>query len=184
LIAKIFAPRVPLSLLTFAGEANDALFFVLSLLNIEHFDVDANLARSGGCFPYTTYIPYSHSLLIIAAVGAVLALGYALTARRPVGMRDVLVIFGCGLTHFLLELPAHRSDVKITPGDNVALGAGMFDHPVILFALEMVLFFGSLGAYIMFAVPSSKGGYLRSRHLGKVVAAVFIAQQLQFCFGS
>jgi hypothetical protein len=40
LIAKIFAPRVPLALLAFAGEANDALFFFLNFFGIESFGIN------------------------------------------------------------------------------------------------------------------------------------------------
>ena len=45
LVAKIFAPRVPLSLLTFAGEANDALFFVLNFFGLESFEVSSKLEK-------------------------------------------------------------------------------------------------------------------------------------------
>jgi hypothetical protein len=53
LIAKIFAPGVPLWLLTLAAEITDAQFFVFSLLGLESWSVDPALAKKG-CFPYAT----------------------------------------------------------------------------------------------------------------------------------
>lgn len=62
LVAKPFAPRVPLALLTFAGALPDALFFLLQFLGIETFNFDQGIANHAGCFPYTNDYPFSHSL--------------------------------------------------------------------------------------------------------------------------
>ena len=47
----------------------DALFFVLQFLGIESFNLDASIARQGGCFPYTNDYPLSHSLAGMVGAG-------------------------------------------------------------------------------------------------------------------
>jgi hypothetical protein len=175
LIAKIIAPRVPIAMLTFAGEANDALFVLPQILNVEHFVLNAQLAKSCGCFPYDGEYPYSHSLFGIATVGIVLAFWHACTARGPVQPVDLPAIFGCTLTHFVLEWPTHRADVHIVPGDDAHIGKGLFNAPANLFILDIVWFFAGISIYLALATPRAKGGYLRSKHLGKVVPALFLA---------
>lgn len=69
LIAKPFAPDVPLSLLALAGALPDAFFFVLSLLGFESFSISSKVIRKGGCFPYSADYPFSHSLLGMGVVG-------------------------------------------------------------------------------------------------------------------
>ena len=72
LIAKPFAPRVPLIVLAFAGVLPDAKFFLLQFFGIETFNFGAGIARRG-CFPYTNDYPYSHSLAGMVIVGEYLA---------------------------------------------------------------------------------------------------------------
>ena len=71
LVAKPFAPRVPLFVLTLAGALPDAAFFVLQFLGIETFNFDASIAKHG-CFPYTNDYPYTHSLAGMVACGVFL----------------------------------------------------------------------------------------------------------------
>lgn len=70
LIAKPFAPRVPLVVLALAGALPDAVFFILQFLGVESFNLDQSIANSGGCFPYTNDYPLSHSLAGMVGVGA------------------------------------------------------------------------------------------------------------------
>jgi hypothetical protein len=72
LVAKPFAPNVPLSVLALAGASPDALFFVLNLLGVESFEVKSKFIRKGGCFPYEADYPWSHSLDGMAVVGNIL----------------------------------------------------------------------------------------------------------------
>ena len=62
LVAKPFAPIVPLSVLALAGALPDVVFFLLQFFGIETFSLDGSLI-SRGCFPYSNDYPYSHSLL-------------------------------------------------------------------------------------------------------------------------
>lgn len=74
LIAKPFAPRVPLLVLAFAGAIPDAAFFVLQFFGLETFNLDTGIVRAGGCFPYTNEYPYSHSLAGMTVLGQYLSI--------------------------------------------------------------------------------------------------------------
>lgn len=89
LIAKPFAPRVPLSLLALAGAFPDVVFFLLQFFGIETFNLDSSLI-SHGCFPYSNDYPYSHSLL-----------GMTLSGERI-----------CGLS--ILGMEAHSSTTQVS----------------------------------------------------------------------
>lgn len=69
LVAKPFAPRVPLAVLTLAGALPDVVFFLLQLVGIETFNFDQSIVRKGGCFPYTNDYPFSHSLMGMVVFG-------------------------------------------------------------------------------------------------------------------
>ncbi|GJE86241.1 hypothetical protein PsYK624_023210 [Phanerochaete sordida] len=182
LIAKPFAPRVPLVVLAFAGIASDALFFVLQMLGIESFNLDTAIVRSGGCFPYTNDYPLSHSLVGMVAAGVLVAAVYKMVARVPAPPKDLAVIVAAAASHFLLEWPSHRHDTKITPGGDALFGAGLFDYPIAVFIAENLLFFAGLWVYQTFAPPASKAGMQQHPNLLLIVALVMVAQQANFCF--
>ncbi|KIP11743.1 hypothetical protein PHLGIDRAFT_63177, partial [Phlebiopsis gigantea 11061_1 CR5-6] len=191
LVAKPFAPRVSLAVLAFAGPMPDALFFVLQFFGIESFNLAESIARQGGCFPYTNDYPLSHSLagmLICDLIGVILAVLYKSFARVPASLTDMLAITATSTSHFLLEWPSHRHGkghhTKITPGDNAAYGAGLFDYPLATFATENVIFFAGLWVYMTFAPAACKAGMQQHPSLLKIVSAVMVAQQAQFCVPS
>lgn len=76
------------------------------------------------------------------------------------------------------------ADTKITPGDNTAYGAGLFDYPLATFAVENVIFFLGLWVYTTFSPAVTKVGMQQNPNLLKIVSAVMVAQQAQFCFTS
>lgn len=60
----------------------------------------------------------------------------------------------------------------------------MFDHPAVLFATELAIFFGGLWAYTTFAPLSARAGYKRNPNWMKAVIAVFLGEQVQFCLNA
>jgi len=183
LMAKPFAPRVPLIVLTLAGAAPDAAFFLMQFFGIETFNFDRSVAKRG-CFPYTNDYPYSHSLAGMAAAGAVIAIFYKIFARVYASSKDLAVIVATSAAHFFLEWPSHRQDIKITPHDNHALGASLFDSPAATFVVEMVIFCLGFGIYTLFSPMATQTGFKNNPNLVKMVFLVMTLQQAMFCFGS
>ncbi|KAJ3526673.1 hypothetical protein NM688_g8232 [Phlebia brevispora] len=184
LTAKPFAPRVPLVVLCLAGALSDALFFVLQLFGIEKFNFDSAIAERRGCFPYTNYYPYSHSLAGMIIAGAILALVYRTYVRVPATLQDMAVITAASASHFLFEWPTHRADTKITPTSSTNYGAGLFDYAAVDFVVETTIFFLGLWVYLTFTRPQSQAGHRANPNLLKIVAAVMVVQQAHFCFGA
>ncbi|EGN93168.1 hypothetical protein SERLA73DRAFT_190053 [Serpula lacrymans var. lacrymans S7.3] len=187
LAAKPLAPSVPLSLLALAGAIPDAAFFVLSFLHLESFRVDPNLMKRG-CFPYATDYPISHSLVGMAVIGAAFTAGYTMMTQRRVSIQDQLVLMAVTLSHFILEVPSHRPDIKIKPTDpdSANLGSGMFDHPVALFIVESFLFLLGLSMYATFSPLATRAGYKKEGRMYRLwgVVVFMLVQQAHFCFGA
>ncbi|KAI0715041.1 hypothetical protein C8Q76DRAFT_692965 [Earliella scabrosa] len=183
LAAKAFAPDVPLSLLTLAGALPDVVFFLLQFIGIETFNLDGSLVPRG-CFPYSNDYPYSHSLMGMTIAGIVLALVYRQATPASVTMKDQIVIVAASTSHFLMEWPSHREDIKITPHDSNQLGAGMFDHPTVTFFTECAIFLAGLWVYTTFAPTATKAGYKTHRNRLPGVVLFLIGAQAHFSFGS
>jgi len=182
-IAKTIAPGIPLSVLALSSSAADALFFLLNFAGLESFNLDKTIVGRSGCFPYTNDYPYSHSLAGMGVAGALVGLGYKLLRPNSrVSLTDFAVITATGLSHFFMELPVHRKDVKLTPHDDVAAGAGWFDSPTTDFLGETALFLASLWVYTRFAPKVTQTGWLTHKNRLTWIAGFFVAQQAQFCF--
>lgn len=184
LIAKPFVPRVPLVVLALAGVLPDVAFFLLQFVGIETFNFDKSIVKHAGCFPYTNNYPYSHSLAGMAGVGVVLAILYKVFARVRASPKDMLAIVAVSASHFFLEWPSHRKDIKLTPHDSKWIGAALFDHPAATFITEDVIFLVGLFVYLTFTSAVSKQGITKRPILPKAIAVLMIAQQAHFCFGS
>ncbi|PCH34079.1 hypothetical protein WOLCODRAFT_160587 [Wolfiporia cocos MD-104 SS10] len=186
LVAKPFAPGIPLSILCLAGVAPDALFFVLNFLGLESFNLDLGIANgSGGCFPYTNDYPWSHSLAGMGVAGALLAFAYkSLRPHARVSAGDAAVIVLAALSHFLLEWPVHRADVKITPHGDAAYGAGLFDYPLVTFLAEVAIFGAGLLAYTRLSPMVCRTGYLVHPNRLPALVVFIVVQQAHFCFGA
>jgi hypothetical protein len=119
LVAKIFAPYVPLSLLCLAGAAPDALFLILNFLGVESFRLDKSIVGKGGCFPYANDYPYSHSLVGIAVLGKLTLLGIATPFLNSVIMNLGVALDLVSCVGALLQSKMIRSH-KTTIGKAIA----------------------------------------------------------------
>ncbi|VDB94173.1 unnamed protein product [Peniophora sp. CBMAI 1063] len=153
----------------------------LNLVGVESFNLDKSIQRRGGCFPYTNAYPYSHSLAGMVGLGTAYAAWYTYSSPRALDITDAAAIAAMSASHFFLELPGHRHDVKVTPSTprSQELGAGQFDSPASTFALEVAVFLSSL-AFYAWRVPSVRQD--TQKLLG--VGAVLVAEQAMFSFGS
>ncbi|KAH9858314.1 hypothetical protein C2E23DRAFT_865209 [Lenzites betulinus] len=182
LIAKPFAPTVPLSILALAGALPDVVFFILQFFGLETFNLDESITR--GCFPYSNDYPYSHSLLGMAISGVALAALYKMNTAARVTFKDQAIITTASASHFLLEWPSHREDIKITPHDSKQLGASMFDHSIVTFLVECAIYLAGLWVYTTFAPMANKTGYKTHKNRLWGITLFLIGAQAHFAFGS
>ncbi|KAI5998001.1 hypothetical protein EDD15DRAFT_2363832 [Pisolithus albus] len=185
LVAKVFAPGVPLWLLVLAGFLPDAAFFILNLCGVESFQVHEEFARRGGCFPYATDYPYSHSLVGIAVTGIALTAAYILLLDRSVKVKEAAAVFSVVLSHFFLELPSHTPDIKLHPAEQSARVFGLLDYSVTDFVIESALFLWALWVYATYAPLATKVGFKGPGQRSRLwlVVSFLLFQQAQFCFG-
>ncbi len=132
----------PIPLITTERLAEVRQFFVL--LGIEKVQIVPGITGSNPFDLY--YMPYTHSLA--AAVGW--AIAATLLARR-LGKwgadTRAAWLFGLAVfSHWVLDLIVHRPDLPIY--DNTAkVGFGLWNLPVVAFALELAVLFGGMWLY-------------------------------------
>jgi membrane-bound metal-dependent hydrolase YbcI (DUF457 family) len=147
--AKRLAPTLPLWVLFLAVQFLDVGWSFLVLLGIEKVRIVPGITATNPLDLY--YMPYTHGLpsaLLWAAGGALL---YRLASPRA--SRRVLLILGLAVfSHWILDFVVHRPDLPLY--DNTAkVGLGLWNRPVIAFALEALLLFGGMALYLHAGAP-------------------------------
>jgi len=133
-ILKTLAPEVSLGTLFFAAALPDFLMFTMVLFGSSYETVSlANYLP--GTFRYVGDVPFTHSLMgiIIIALVAAYAYFYFTNSKSKLG---ATAVFLATLSHFPLEIPEHRKDLRIFPTHSPSIGFGLFDSYLITFLLE------------------------------------------------
>jgi hypothetical protein len=134
---KAKAPAVPLWALMLASQWLDVVFVPLLLAGVEHLDAVAGTGPNayGGAI---IYADYTHSLvgavLLSALFGGVAAIRYGRAAGRVLGL--------VAMSHWVLDVPMHRADMPILPGNAGGLpriGFGLWRSPAASVVLELVI---------------------------------------------
>ncbi len=149
LAAKRVAPTTSLGTLFFASVFIDLLWPTLLLAGVERARIDPAIA---GLSPLVfEHYPVSHSLLAVAGWAMLLGVAYFAAIRR---WRGALVVAALVLSHWLLDALVHRPDLLLVPGGQVAIGAGLWNVPLLSALLELTLFGAGLVLYLR-ATPAS-----------------------------
>jgi hypothetical protein len=169
---KAKEPRVPLWALMLACQWLDVVFVPLLLTGVERLEPIAG-TKPGAYGGAVIFADYTHSLLGAAVLsgvfGAVAALRY--------GRRSGVVLGLVAASHWVLDLPMHRADLPLLPGNagNLPrLGFGLWRWPIASAALELaiVLVGGVLYARSALRVAGEdKAAARRARLCGALVLA-------------
>jgi hypothetical protein len=136
--AKRLAPRTSLGTLFGAAQLPDVVWPVLVLTGIEK----ATIAPGDTAFTplrFDSY-PVSHSLLTVAAWGAVFGAVHFWRKRRPL---DALVLAALDVTHWVLDFVSHRPDMPLWPG-GPRLGLGLWSSVSATVVVELLMFAAGL----------------------------------------
>lgn len=120
-VAKRVEPKLSLGTLVLAAMLSDILWAVFLIAGIEHVQFKPGSGAANYVDAYD--IAFSHSLLMDAVWGALLAGIYFLRRRYT---RGALVIFIAVLSHWLLDFIAHRPDMPLAPGTHSFFGLGLW----------------------------------------------------------
>ena len=147
--AKKVAPKVSLATLFIATQFVDILWPFLLVFHVEKVAIVPGYTRTNA-FDFL-YYPFSHSLMMGAVWGIVLGLIYWLFKRDT---RGAIVVGLAVLSHWLLDLIVHVSDLPLSPFGNYKVGLGLWNHVAATLLIESLLFFG--GTYIYATITRAK----------------------------
>jgi hypothetical protein len=139
--AKRAVPEVSLGTLFLAAQLADLVWPTLVLLGFEQFAIRPGITAVTP-LDFTRY-PYSHSLLGMAAWGALLGLVYLVPPRRP---RAALLLFLVVLSHWFLDFVTHRPDLPLVIAGAERYGLGLWHSRIGTLLVEGSLF--AIGVWI------------------------------------
>ena len=151
LVLKKFEKRISRGILFLAVQFVDILFFPLVLLGVERLNIIENYTRSTHF--ELEYMPFTHSL-----VGALFWSGAAYALFRGVFVKKnsgALVIALAVFSHWILDLLVHTPDLPIWSDTSVKLGLGLWNYPVLAYALEAIILLAALWLYLRSTSASS-----------------------------
>jgi hypothetical protein len=122
LAAKRITPRVSVGTTVLAALLPDLLWCTFLLAGVEH--VELRPGRGAVNYLAASDIALSHSLLMDAAWGALLAAAYYFTRHYA---RGAWVLFAAVMSHWLLDFVAHRPDMALAPGVHRYFGLGLWN---------------------------------------------------------
>ena len=165
--AKRAAPRVSLGWLFAACQLPDLLWPILLLTGTERARVDpGNTAFTPLAFDH---YPWSHSLLMVAVWGVVLA---ALHRMRHGTTRGAAVLVGLAVSHWILDWVTHRPDLPLVPGGGPEFGLELWSSVIGTLVVEGLLF--ALGVWLYARATVARDGVGRWAWIALVVFLVVI----------
>ena len=170
-VAKRTAPRTSLGWLVFAGEFLDELWPILLLLGVEQVRIVPGLMAASP-LDFVWY-PWSHSLLMAVVWGIVIGALYF--AIRRYG-RGAWVIALLVLSHWLLDLPMHRKDLPLWPGDmSPKFGWGLWNSVGVTYIIEFTIYLVGVSVYTRATRPVDRIGRWGWWIYTVLLAALFLA---------
>ena len=151
--AKAAAPRTSLGTLFLAAQFIDLMWPTLLLLGVERVEISPGITRVTP-LDFTEY-PISHSLLAVVVWSLLFGAVYILLRRYP---RGAWVCGAAVLSHWVLDLLAHRPDLPLTPGDSVRVGLGLWNSLPATLGVELLIFAVGVGLYCRTTQPTDKIG--------------------------
>lgn len=164
--AKRWAPTVSLGALFLACQWADLLWPTLVLIGVESFAIRPGITAVTP-LDFQHY-PYSHSLLALLLWGFVLALIYRVLTPAPLRASFVLALLV--VSHWALDVIAHRPDMPLLPGIGPRMGFGLWNSLAATLAVEFALYVAGIGLYLRATVARDRIG-----SIGLAVLLVFLA---------
>jgi membrane-bound metal-dependent hydrolase YbcI (DUF457 family) len=153
LAAKRAGPRVSVGTTVLAAVLPDLLWCTFLLAGIEH----VALKPGRGAVNYLTAsdIAFSHSLLMDAAWGALLAAAYFFARHYA---RGAWILFAAVMSHWLLDFVAHRPDMALAPGVHRYFGLGLWNSVGATVIVEGGMWVAAIIVYLRATRPKNRAG--------------------------
>lgn len=151
--AKRAAPRTSLAVNFVAAQFADLLWPIFLLLGWER----VRIAPTGNPFLTLqfTHYPWSHSLEMIAFWAVAFGIVYyaATSYARGAAILPLLVI-----SHWVLDLIAHRPDLPLSPAGMARAGLGLWNYPAATILVECTMFAAGVAIYSRATKPRDRAG--------------------------
>jgi LexA-binding, inner membrane-associated putative hydrolase len=121
LIGKPLEPKLSVGTLVLASMLADLLWCVFTLAGIEEVRFGTGLGAAN--YFQAINIALSHSLVMLVVWGVVFAGVYFLVRRN---LRGAVLLFCLVVSHWLLDVIAHKPDMPLFPGGAQRLGFGLW----------------------------------------------------------
>ena len=142
LVASRVEKRLPLGTALLASQLPDAIWPYLLLTGAETVSIaPGDTAMTP--LRFDSY-PWSHSLLMVAMAGAILALVYKAMGGAP---RAAALCFGLAVSHWILDFITHRPDMPILPWGDARFGLGMWNSVPLTVVVEVLMYLGAVAFY-------------------------------------
>jgi hypothetical protein len=151
--AKPAAPSVSLGTLFFACQWVDLVWPIFILAGLERVEIKPGITA------FTpldfVYYPWTHSLVTGVLWAAAFGLLYLSTRGNG---KAALIVAAVVLSHWFLDLVAHRPDLPLAPGSETRWGLGLWNSIPATLLVEVSLFIAGLTVYVKKTRPLDRIG--------------------------
>ena len=160
--------KASLALLFIAVQFIDILFFPLTLMGIEKFNLIENYTQSTHF--QLAFMPYSHSLLatllwallvflILIMVNKSKTKITTVKLNQSAGSKMVVILMALAvISHWLLDFIVHTPDLPLLINDAPKVGLGLWNNALLTYLLEAVLVLAGLFLYMRSTQGKTKIG--------------------------
>jgi hypothetical protein len=169
--AKRADRTIPLWVLFIAVQLLDVIWAPLILFGVEKVRIVPGITASNPLDLY--YMPYTHGLLAAIAWSVVGGIAYSVLFR-PTAVRSSVIVGLAVFSHWVLDFIVHRPDLPLYD-NSMKVGLGLWNHPALALALEMLLLFGGMLLFFRGRLSQSLGTF--------VFGALMVCMQAYLFFG-
>ena len=152
--AKKIVPAVSLGALFLACQLADLLWPTLLLIGIEQVSIEPGITTVTP-FNFISY-PYSHSLVMLCAWGALAGIVYAAVARSRAAAAIALALLV--VSHWFLDVVTHRPDLPLTPFGRERFGLNLWASLPATLLAEFAIFSIGVWLYVRATRPRDRIG--------------------------
>lgn len=168
--AKKVEPSLSLGTALVAAQLPDVIWPYLVLAGVEQVRV-APGDTAVTPLRFVSY-PWSHSLLMVALWGAVLAAGHFAVRRRPLAASCLWML---AVSHWVLDFVSHRPDMPLVPWSPAVLGLGLWNSLPATLTVEFFLFACGVALYFGATSARDRVGRYAPAALAATLAVLYLA---------
>lgn len=161
--------RLPLWVYFLAVQWVDLVWTVLVYLGVERVHIEPG-ANPSGPLVFDFY-PYTHSLAAGIGWAGLAYLAYRAYSHRQGSLRPAVFLALAVLSHWFLDLLVHQPDLPVYD-ENWKVGLGLWNHPMVELAVELVLLGAGLFYYFKQSPELSKWRRISTALLCLLIVAI------------